>query len=56
VLGLPRIWPVRGEPRARRRRRGRGTATTGMGFGGIQHAYELHESVARLLVRLDRAM
>ena len=27
MLGLPRIWPVRGEPRARRRRRGREMAT-----------------------------
>ena len=34
VLGLPRIWPVRGEPRARRQRRGRGTAT-GVVFVGF---------------------
>ena len=31
MLGLPRIWPVRGEPRARQRWRGRGMET-GMGF------------------------
>src|SRR6185437_2273310 len=55
VLGLPRIWPVRGEPRARRRRRGRGT-TSGMGFGAIQRAYELYWSVARLLAWLGEAM
>jgi hypothetical protein len=33
----------------------KGTAT-GVVLGGIQRACELHESVARLLVRLDGAM